>query len=338
MASYSYPTTIELEQIAQQKMPRLIQDREPFKWFPIEEKDEYMLVWEQLDNFIGLQQVRGLNGEPPRVRPVGLRQYTMQPGVYGEFIPIDEAEMTTRRAIGTFGTAIDVGDLVVMRQDQLLSRRLDRLEQIIWLLLTTGTFSVPGPNGAILHTDTFTLQTFTAVVPWATIATAAPLANFSAVQLLSRGYSVNFGAVARAYMNRQTFNDLRSNTNAADIYGRRTKGFGTINNLSGINDLLTGDDLPTIVVYDEGYLDDNGVFQPFIPYGKVVVIGKRPAGQKIGAYRMVRNANNEAMKPGPYMRVIDKGEQVVPRTLEVHDGHNGGCVLYYGSAIVVMSV
>lgn len=338
MAAYSYPTTIELEQIAQQKMPRLIQDREPFKWFPIEEKDEYMLVWEQLDNFIGLQQVRGLNGEPPRVRPVGLRQYTMQPGVYGEFIPIDEAEMTTRRQTGTFGTAIDVQDLVLIRQDQLLSRRLDRIEQIIWLLITTGTFSVPGPNGAILHTDSFTLQTFTAVVPWATPLTSTPLQNFSSVQLLSRGYSVNFGAAAVAYMNRQTFNDLRSNANPVDLYGRRTKGFGTINNQEGINQLLTGDDLPTVVVYDEGYLDDNGIFQPFIPYGKVVVIGKRPAGQKIGAYRTVRNANNEAMKPGPYMRVIDKGEQLVPRTLEVHDGHNGGVVLYYGSAIVVMNV
>jgi hypothetical protein len=53
---------------------------------------------------------------------------------------------------------------------------------------------------------------------------------------------------------------------------------------------------------------------------------------------MTRNANNPDLAPGPYMRVIDTGEIVIPRSIEVHDGHNGGPVIYFPSAVVVMSV
>jgi hypothetical protein len=139
-------------------------------------------------------------------------------------------------------------------------------------------------------------------------------------------------------MNRATFNNLRSNANSTDLYGRRTQGLGTFNNLQGINQLLTGDDLPQIVVYDQGYLDEFNNFVPFIPVNKVIVVGKRPAGQPIAEYRMTRNANNPDLAPGPYMRVIDTGEIVIPRSIEVHDGHNGGPVIYFPSAVVVMSV
>jgi hypothetical protein len=320
-------------------MPRLTQDRPIFDIFPIRAVNETMLIWEQYDNFKGLQQVRGYNGEPPRVNPVGLNQYSMLPGVYGEHTPISEHELSVRRAPGTFGTPIDLTELVLQKQDHLLGRRLDRIEQIGWTLLSTGTFSVSSPVGGVLHTDTFPLQTFTASVSWSNFSTSTPLADFSAVQLLSRGRSVDFGAAATAYMNRATFNNLRSNTNAADLYGRRTAGLGTFNNLQGINQLLAGDDLPTVVVYDMGWLDDTtGAFTPFIPTNTVVVVGKRPAGQTVGEYRMTRNANNPDMAPGPYMRVIDLGEMKVPRNIEVHDGHNGGPVLYYGSAIVVLNV
>jgi hypothetical protein len=337
-STFTFPSNAELTAIAQDKMPRLTQDRAIFKILPIRNVPEALLLWEQLDNFKGLQQVRGYNGQPPRVLPAGIKQYSMQPGVYGEHIPISEQELTTRRAQGTWGTPISIDSLVMEKQDQLLQRRLDRIEYIGWTLLSTGTFSVPGPNGAIVHTDTFNLQIYNAVVPWSTFATSTPLADFSAVQLLARGHSVDFGAAALAYMNRGTFNNLRQNTNAADLYGRRTAGLGTFNNLQGINQLLQGDDLPGIQVYDVGYYDDAAVFHTFIPNNTCVVVGVRPAGQLVGEYRMTRNLNAPDNSEGPYMRVIDRGEIEVPRQIEVHDGHNGGPVIYFASAVVVMNV
>jgi hypothetical protein len=338
MATFVYPTSVEMTKIAQVKMPRLTADRPIFNLFPIRSVDSHLLRWEQKDNYLGLQQLRGLDGDPLRVKRVGTKAYQMEPGIYGEFQRIDELELTTRRQFGTVGTPIKIDDLVMEAQDILLGRMLDRIELIGWTLATTGTFSVAGPTGGTIHTDTYSIQTFTAGIPWATSATAVPLANFRSMQLLSRGYSVGFGAGSVAYMNRTTYNTLISNTNANDLGGRRLAGLAPVNNIAGLNQILAGEDLPGIVVYDEGYLDDAGAFQLFIPNNKVVVVGQRPQNQALGEYRMTRNVNNPGMKPGSYMKVFDRGETQVPRTIEVHVGHNGGPVIYYPSAIIVATV
>lgn len=338
MSEFIIPTSAELEAIAQDKLPRLTAQRPCFDWFPTQNADAAVLMWEQKDNYTGLQQIRGMNGEPPKITKVGVKRYLMEPGIYGEHSIIDELELTTRRQYGTFGSPVDISDLVMDAQDQLLQRRIDRIELIVWTLGITGTFSVSGPSGGVLATDSYSTQTFSASVAWSTVATSTPLADFRAVQLLGRGHSVNFGASAKAYMNRVTANNMLANTNNADLYGRRTAGLGTFNSMPQINTLLAGDDLPQVVVYDEGYLNDSGTFVPFIPNNKVLVVGQRPANQPVGNYRFTRNANNPNLAPGPYQKVIDHGTDRVPRLIEVHDGHNGGPVIYYPSAFVAMSV
>lgn len=334
-----YPTNAELQEIAQDRLPRLIENRPVFQVFPMQDVDNFLVMWEQEDNYQGLQQVRGLNGEAPKVIKTGVKRWQMQPGVYGEYELIDEIEMTVRRTPGSFGGVVDVRDLALKAQKKLLVRRLDRIESIVWTLLGTGTFSVAGPAGAILHTDSYTVPTFSAAVAWATAATATPLADFRAVQVLGRGHSVNFGAAATAFMNLVTFNRLVANTNNADLYGRRTAGLGTFNALNQVNQLMAGDNLPTIVIYDEGYLaEGTGTFTPFIADNVVIVVGKRADNAPIGAYQMVRNANNPGFAPGPYMQIIDNQGQDVPRQIQVHDGHNGGPAIFFPSAVVKMAV
>jgi hypothetical protein len=336
---FLYPTQIELRSIAQLKLPRLMENRVIFDagFFPIRSSDSHLLEWEQLDNWTGLQQARGLNGRPSQVRPIGGQRYSVQPGVYGEYELVDEQELTTRRPWGTFVGNVNIEDLVQEKQERLLMRRLDRIELICWTLLLTGTFSVPAPNGSVVHVDSFTTRSYSASVPWSTAATSTPLADLRAVKLLSRGYSVNFGAGSKLYVNQVTANNILANLNSADLYGRRTSGLATINSPGEVQQLLTGEGLPTIVPYDEGYIDENNVFQLYIPNGKGVLIGSRRDGQPVGEYRMTRNANNPGMSPGAYTKVVDDPDEV-PRSVAVHDGHNGGPVLYFPSAIVVMNV
>lgn len=333
---FLYPSSVVLEQINQELAPRLMANRRAFDILPTRNVDAHLLEWDQKDNYLGLQQVRGLNGQPSRVKQTGGKRYQMQPGVYGEFELLDELQLTTRRQWGTFSGSIDVTDLVREAQDKLLQRRLDRIEKMIWDLVIAGTFSV-AEGTSVLHTDSYTTQTFSASVPWATVATATPLADLRAIQLKSRGYSVNFGAQAVAYLNRSTMNALLNNTNATDLYGRRTGGLGTFNSLAQVNQLVAMDDLPTFVVYDDGYLDDSGTFQLFIPNNKVAIVGARRDGDPIGEYRYTRNANNPGMGPGPYMKVVDDPDDV-PRSVVVHDGHNGGAVIYHPAAIVIATV
>lgn len=340
MAVYQYPENRELQLIEQDLMPVLLLDDPVFQFAPIVEVDNHLLEWEQEDNYFGLQQLRGLNGQPGNVRAVGGKLYRAEPGVYGDFGTIDEEELTRRRQWGTFATPVNVTDIVRMRQDQLLSRRLTRIRFVLWKLLTAGQFTVTTRHG-VTYTDAYTPQTYNAST-WGTPSTATPLADFRAAQLLSRGHSVSFGAGATAFMNRATANNLLANTNAADLGGKRTSGLANILSMTEVNNVLGGEDLPRIVIHDDTYQDDANATQLFIPNGVVVIIGRRASGARIMDYAMTRNANNPDSAPGPYVAVVDHasdgpGKQVPP-VIEVHDGHNGGPRLYLPSSIIIMDV
>lgn len=337
MATYIYPENAELQEIAQEKVNLLTAEDPLNTIMPMVNSDSHVLQWEQEDNYVGLQQVRGLNGQPGRVKNVGGSKFTLEPGVYGEFMTIDETELTVRRQWGSFNAPIDLTELVMRKQDQLLARRIDRWRYIGWALIAAGTFSVASPDGATIHTDTYPLQTHDAST-WATANTATPLLDFRNAKLKQRGKGVSFGAQARAFMNQTTFNNMIANTNSADLAGKRTAGLATVLGLADVNAVLLQEDLPRIEIYDEGYLDDSGVFQLFLPTGTVVIVGRRPGGQTIADYAMTRNVNNPGFAPGPYQKVIDKGEEDVPRQIIVHDGHNGGPRIYYPSALVRMDV
>lgn len=338
MSNFVYPTAADLREIEQVKLPVLTMNDPLFQVMPIRTTENFIVMWEQKDNFTGLQGLRGLDGQPARVNAVGGKRYQMTPGVYGEFSAVSEEELTVRRQYGTFATPIDISDLVVERQDQLLSRRIDRIRQIGWSVLQ-GSFVVSGQQG-LVHADAFPVTRYTAATPWATRATATPLQNFRDVQLFEEGRSCSFGSNAKAFMNRRTFNDLVANLNANDLAGRRVTGLLSVLTFEEINRVLLGEGLPQVVIYNEGYLNDAGTWVPFIPNNRVIVVGNRPGAVQM-EYQMVRNATNPNMEPGAYTRVWDSAEQDggrPPRRIEVHDGHNGGPALYFPGDIVNMIV
>ncbi len=334
---FSYPENASLTQIAQDKLPALQQDRRIFEIMPIDTRDSSTIIWEQKDNYTGLQELRGVGGAFPIIRSPGGKQYVERPGYYGEGTVIDEAQLADRRRYGTFGDPVSIDDLVVEQQDLLLQRMLDRIEWIGWQLLTFGYFYVVSRTG-LVHTGSYKIQSYTSLVPWATSATATPLADFRSVKILARGHSTSFGAGAKAYMNQVTANRLLANINAADLYGRRTAGLGTFNNMRQVSELMVGDDLPSIVIYEDGYLDENGAFSPFIPNGKVVVVGPRPSGQAVCQYIMTRNVSEPTMAPGMYMYIKDDRQDGDAPTISVYSSHNGGPIIEYPSSVVVMNV
>jgi hypothetical protein len=340
---FIFPHNRELNRIAPDKIARLAQNRLGFQVAPMRNVNASLIQWEQPDNVFGLQQLRGLDGAPTVVKPVGVKPYSYVPAVFGEFMTITETELTTRAGSTSEDVPIDVSDLVAQRQDQLLVRELDRIENSIWTFLTTGTLTVTLPGGTTGWTETFAVQTYTASPLWSTTATAAPLADLRAVQLLGAGRGVSFGAGANVYVNRVTANNLLANTNANDLAGKRQANGATFNAVSDINRVLLDQDVPTINIYDEGYYDASNTFQRFIPNGKAVVVGQRNAGDKIMEYVKTINANNPNRAPGSYTFTVDRanavnGEKRVPPNIEVHQGHNGGCLILYPNSIVIMTV
>lgn len=335
---FTYPTSAERDQIAMDLMAVLTMDDPIFSILPIRTVDAARVEWEQGDNYTGLQQIRGLEGEPRRVQRVGLKQYSQQPGVFGEFLRIGETELTNRRTTGSFNTPISLDDLVGQLQEQLLTREINLLKKIGWNLVSLGAFSVIGPGNVVMLTGSYDPQTFEADVDWGNSANAKPLETFRSMKLLGRGTSSKFGAGATAYMNQSEFNKMISNTNAADLYGKRTQGLANVLSLNDANALLMGEDLPKIQIYDDGYIDDAGEFQLFIPDDRVVIVGQRPGNAMPGEYHMVRNASNRNMAPGPYNGLVDSLDTGAPypRTIDVHRGHNGAPALKFPSQIVIL--
>jgi hypothetical protein len=337
VTTFTFPTGAELDGIEQVFLPQLTRDNPAFEIFPSINKDVPLLMWEQLDNFLGFMAPRGLGGRPTLVKPVGSKTYQMSPGYYGEFMTLDEAELTLSRKFASFNEPVDVTDLVVQRGNQLLHRQLQRERWLVWQLLSKGYFLSTNAAGAILHADSYTQRTFTATVTWATVASATPFADCRAIRPYARGYSVSFGRGARGYANNTTIRNFLNNTNSADVGGKRRDVGATFNSLANMNEFLNANDCFELVEWDGVWQDDTGANNLDIPDNTVIVVGRRLDGAPIGQMVYTRNVNNPGFAPGPYFHTFQPPTQV-PATVEVHRGVNCGIALHFPGAIVVMSV
>lgn len=339
MSTYTFASNATMREIEPVFLAELMKD-DPLKdFFPDEIADDDLLIWEQEDFITGLQQWRGLDGPPLVTKALGVNQFMAPPGYYGEFIPISETEITRRRRIGTFAEPIDLSDVQLRRQKQLWVRRRQLIRKILWDLCSLGLYQITDITGAVVKAAGMTVRSYIAPFSWSNFTQSGPLADFTAVRFFQRGVSADFGRAALACMNLTTFANFRQNLNPSDVYGRRTQGLGTFNSFDQLQGLLTGDDLPKILVYDEVYYDDAKVKHTLIPDNTVVVLAPRASRAPIGAYRFTRNASNIGAAPGAYSFTVDSRQfGRLPATIECHDGHNGGPVVYFPSSIGVMSV
>lgn len=337
---YRIPTTAEISEIGPIKVAAASKGNLGASILPARNVDAAFVEWVQGDNYFGLQQLRGLGGAPSYVKPVGSNTYRYAPGYFGEFRMVDETELTLMSGSVNGGT-LDLSARIMQMQDQLIAREQARIDYMRWILLTTGTFSITAPNGTVF-TDTFTLQTPTAT-DWSTLATATPLKDLrDAKATLGVGKGLNFGAGSKLIMNSITANYLTGNANAADLKGKLTSGGNTLNMASDINRLFLGNGLPEVIEFDDGYYDDNNTFQYFVPTDKVVWVGSKANGEKIGEYLMTRHMINGG-GTGSWEFVKDfvngvNAPKEVPSRVEVYRGHNGGPTLAFPSAIAVLSV
>jgi hypothetical protein len=340
LVNYVFPTSRRLVEINPEKVINLQRNRPTFELFPDENDDEaWRLEWFQRDNYRGFQQLRGLNGQPSYVKMVGQKWFSQEPGVFGEYMYVDERIMTQRARIATGreGGRVPIIDLVTERQDYLNARETDLKEWLHWAILLNGTFALLGPTGAEF-TATFPIQTLT-LSNWSDHANATPYSDLLGLKALTRGKSLNFGRAATVTGNSTTISHVYLNTNVNDIGGKFVGQFGlrigAPATLEETNTIFGSAGLPTFREYDEGYnRESDGAFQLWIPDDVISIIGARTDGSRLGAYRHVTNVNNDNAAAGRYTKIIDTLARTVPRKISVHQGHNGGPVLFYPSAII----
>ena len=303
-----------------------------FTFFPIVLNPTTKLKWTILDNYKGLMALRGLGGEPTSISLVGANTYEAKPGYFGEFATLDEEELTLREGSVMLGAdqnaTISIQDMIMEADVQLMTRYYNRLVQMGWDLLNTGTLSISLPKGGIGYVAQYAQQTSPALVPWRNRATATPYQDLANLQpRFGRGSSTNFGQAATAYMNSRTLQDLLFNRNPDDLYGKRIGTGSTLTSLGDINNVLLLAGAPKIVVEDDGYVSDDGTYKLNVPDGTVHVMGARGANETMGVTQLTKNANNPGNAPGVYAHIEDFTQppyRRVPPRIIVHRGFNGG--------------
>lgn len=334
------PTAAEIQRLQMELFPRYLEGRVGLEIMPFRETEMASIVLNQPDIFKGLQQFRGLdkptNRVPERYNPYG-NFCQVEPGYWGEHDELGEEILTKWGGINC-NTMLDVTGYITMIQQRLLERRANRIEYNIWQTLIFGRYTALNNSGQIIHEAQFNIQNVSVGVPWTTFGTSFPLRDFRAIQLLGRGTSARFDTCARAYMNRVTANALMSNTNPHDVGRVGLSACCIFMSPEQINQQFAAQGLPQIVIYDEGYIDDNGGFNVYIPDGYVVIVGCRPGNEPVGAYWLTRNAVNCGITSGFWQKMVDSCDREVPRRIQIWDGHNGGPAIHYPRAIVVMRV
>jgi hypothetical protein len=336
---FEVPTTLQLKRIEAIRLPSLNASSRIFDYFPDEFSDATVLRWAQKDSFSGMQQVRGLGGKPAQVSMVGDNIFLMDPGVYGDFVALDEAILTERRDAALLsGGPVSLGDLVGEAQAILLARRWTLKAYILWQLVLNGQFVATNKQGVVVVKASYTQQTYAAAVPWSTTATATPIKDLQALSQVTFGQGVDSGSSAVVFVNQVTAYGLLNNTNPNDLGGKRIGGGNTPLSLEDFNKIGVSYGVPTVEINDEFWVNETtGVVTRFIPTGQGVLICKRKSGTPIGAYRHTNNLQSDPGEKGIYRKVIMHWEDQVPRSVEVHDGHNGGPVLYFPGTIVKVS-
>lgn len=353
-ATYVWPTAFEMYSINADLTQRAQADRAGLQLFPDQAAKTFEVRWWQKDNAYGLMAMRGVDGRPGPVQRLGINEFVHKPGVYGEWVTVTEGELLMRADPSNVNQVMNVTDVVMDAARLLAQRREDRKEANIWTLLQTGTLSINlvGPTGPIVYSVTFPIQTYSAPVSWSSLSTATPITNLQTIQQLSVGHGARFGAEATMYMNQVTANLLINNSNASDFGGRRDMYGATLNNIGAMSSYFQAQNLPKIVIYDDGYQNQpvSGPistpltqFTKFIADRKIIVVGKRPNNEPLGHYHICPSLNNPNRAAGPYSFVKDYGLGVnapkeVPARLEIHDGFAGGAAIEYPSAFVSVSV
>lgn len=323
---------------------------------PMGYEDTSKVVWDQPENGYGLLSLRGLGGTPDVTGIAGSRQYSLEPGYYGEKVVFHEKQLTLSRELGTPNEPASLDWFVSNGMRQLSRRALDQARNIISKLFRLGRYDIRSRDGRVQHADS--IENYNVLVPgtsWSNYAAATPIDDLLLWKnQLQTGTSSKFGKESTLIAQTATINDLLQCSQIRSAFKMK---FGSSPlGLDGMNDILNGFELPKIEVYDEGYYDTeaNAIartgFIRHIPAKSLIWAGTRPEGVPIGKFVLTRNlVNKPPIGNMPDLRYDNNSGQVKgslseglytlleyyqkpPVRLELDIGFNGGPAIRYPSA------
>lgn len=311
----TYPTNNELDLVVQEYTAQT----DTFigaEILPEEEQDTQKVRWDEMDADRGMTAAHAMGSDPKTDKRPGSKTREFEPIPFKESDVLKENEILRGRELGTQNGVINLDREITRIAKARMDKTKIRVEHTRWQCLR-GTLAI-NENGVIVN-ETFPVQSYDTLVPFSTVATATPLKDFNAAKLLFRGTGASAKG-AKAYLNETTLNWMLENQNANDLKGFQNQNFVHLPySVDEINKVLTSRSLPTLVSYDEGYIDENGVYQTFIQDGEIIIVGARPKGQKVGGWAMTPtlHRNKNGMPAPGYFSILEVNGQPNPGATNV---------------------
>lgn len=246
---------------------------------------EYDVTWDDT----GMTPATEPNDESPIRAKQKVDHLNFENQEWREKKVIDRAKIQKLRAPGTNLERLWAEEYMTDSMVELNQRLETRLEWLRWQVLT-GSLVIPATTNMPARTINYNVpaqQKPTAGTLWSTTASANPLVDIDNWKLLFRGTGAR---PVRIIVNQKVDTYLKQN-NAIQLLVRNFYG----------RDLVTGDTLNNLIsqqldglqyeVYDQGYLDDNGNFNPFIPDNACLIIGEGTTGNMMD---LISSPNNYA--------------------------------------------
>jgi|CXWL01.1.fsa_nt_gi hypothetical protein len=351
MLTLTFPTNAELNEVVQ-AFEASPEDYIGKQILPDNESMFQEVRWDERDHDRGITSAHTMGTDPKTGTRQGSRTRSYTPIPFKETDLLKEDEILRSRQLGTMAGTLDLSEEIARIAKDRFDKTEARKEKLRWDTLL-GAIAI-NENGVKVD-ETFPVQTHDVAVAFGTAATAAPLKEFNAVKLKFRKTGASADG-AKAYLNQTTANMLLENQNAGDLKGFQNANFTQLPySIDEANKVLKVRGLPELVVYDEGWVDDNDDLQLFIPDNRIIVVGKRKKGQSVGDFMSTPSLhNNRNGQPAPgFFSIIEvngsPSEQVGAVSMgqlgssknpkvEITGGIYGGTRLIYPKSVIVMDV
>lgn len=259
------------------------------------------VVFDIMDNGYGVTPLRGIEGEPETQTAPGYSQKSVSPGYYGGTVVQGEKEMTEGREYGTPNEPIDVARRAALVIKNQTEGALYRMRFTLSAFFRTGTYLNSNTAKSVSHGDTLegyaSRNVFSPDYGFAADpVNADPIGFFLDVKRqLQTGTGSRFDEKSTLLCRDRTLNDL-FNTNQIREKFKIAYGNTPIG-LKGVNDILNGFNLPSLVEYNEGRYPtkeaaknkDRSLFEFVIPHKSFVWGGYREDKAQAAYYALTRN-------------------------------------------------
>jgi hypothetical protein len=346
----TFPTNQSLDVVTQE----YVIDRSKFEGdgvMPYVDFNSFTVKWDERDAERGMTKPHAMDSDPTIDKRPGSKTKSYEGIPFKESDVLKESDLLTARTLGTLGNTLNISTEVARIMKARMDKTMIRVEWARWQALR-GALHI-NENGVKVDEE-FPIQTYDAS-NWSDHENATPLADLETAALKFYGTGAS-AAGAKCYVNRKSLNNLLQNKNEDDIWGFRNQNFLALTfSLDELNKIFAARGLPSIAVYDEGYIADNGDFITFVEDDEAIIVGKRPAGQVVGNFARTISLHrvvNGAPAPGFFEIINVNGGPNTGATsvdlallgtdpnpsIKMTGGVYGGPLLWYPRSVIRMDV